>query len=249
MTSKKLLLSPQAIRSLRQLFGQPSLGPEAQNVFSKLTGTPDEQRLSFVSHVLQEEPVAAPGSERHYSNASYAVAAFLAAKRTGREWESLVEEHVFRPLEMTRAGFGRPSNADHPNEPWLHSNGTGPLRPGQPTAISNEPYRPEPENRHIPLALSAAGSVHCSIGDLCKFIVYELHGAGGNDSLLSKATAARMQELFRRREGASIRGGSPFLSAGYTLWPSRKAAAAVMVNAGGAAPACDAIFEAVAAEF
>lgn len=224
-------------------------GPPAQNVLSKLTGTPGEQRLAFVSHVLPEEPVAEPGGERHYSNASYAVAALLAAQRTGKEWEALMQEQVFRPLEMTRAGFGRPANADHPNEPWLHTNGTGPGRLGQPAAVSNAPYRPEPDTQPRPLALSAAGSVHCSIGDLGKFVIYELgQMAGGDDPLLSKPTADRMRELFRRPEGTAIRGGSPFLSAGYTLWPSRKIAAAAMVNAGGAAAACDAIFDAVKGE-
>jgi CubicO group peptidase (beta-lactamase class C family) len=226
------------------------MDPPAREVLSKLTGTPAEQRGAFVAHVLQVEPITEPGGERRYSNASYAVAAFLAAKRAGREWEALVEEHVFRPLKMTRAGFGRPSNADHPNEPWLHSNGTGGPQPaGKPAAASNAPYRPQPENHHTPLALHAAGAVHCSIGDFCKFIIYELQQtAGGNDPLLSKPTAARMRELFRRSDGATIRGGSPFLSAGYTLWPNRKTAAAAMVNAGGAAPACGAIFEAVKAE-
>jgi CubicO group peptidase (beta-lactamase class C family) len=249
------------------------LSSEAERLFASFKGTVAEQRRAFVRHVLSEEPVATPGSGRNYSNASYAIAALLATTRTGRDWESLVTEHVFRPLGMTRAGFGRPSNAQHPNEPWLHTNGTGPgladeppgkkagpkktggpkttgpglLRRKQPAPVSNEPYRPQPEDMQERVALAAAGGVHCSIGDFAKFVHYELQTLTGKDPLLTPATAAEMREKLgiSRREGVGIRGGSTYVSAGYILWPSRKLAAAAMVNAGGAAQACTDIFNAV----
>jgi D-alanyl-D-alanine carboxypeptidase len=224
-------------------------GPQAQALFSNLKGSLTEQRLAFVRHVLNEEPAAEPGTGRNYSNASYAIAAFLAARRTDQEWESIMREQVFGPLGMTRAGFGRPSNADHPNEPWLHTNGAG-LRQkgkekGKQKSASNEPYRPQPENVPEPAAMVAAGGVHCSIGDFCKFVAYELQSANGRDVLLKKETADRVRALFPRPDGTNLRGGSPFVSAGFNLWPSRNLAAVAMVNAGGAEQACTEIFERV----
>jgi CubicO group peptidase (beta-lactamase class C family) len=249
------------------------LSAEAERLFGSFKGTVAEQRRAFVRHVLSEEPVAAPGTSRNYSNASYAIAAFLATTRTGRDWESLVTEHVFRPLGMTRAGFGRPSNAEHPNEPWLHSNGPGPGPGDQPggkkagpkkvggpktkgpglirkqpaPVVSDAPYRPQPEGMQERVALAAAGGVHCSIGDFARYVHYELQAAAGNDPLLTPATVVEMREKLglSRREGVGIRGGSTYVSAGYILWPSLKLAAAAMVNGGGAAPACTDIFNAV----
>jgi CubicO group peptidase (beta-lactamase class C family) len=191
-----------------------------------LKGTASEQREQFVRHLLQEEPAVKPGTERRYSNAGYALAAFVASCRTGRTWEALMEEEVFKPLGMTRAGFGRPRSREHPNEPARHTKG-------------EKGYVPEPEREGDELAaLAAAGGVHCSIRDFARFASYELAAVQGKDALLKPTTARRWQGL-SHGEGAGDRplqffGGSPAISTGCALWPSKNSAMVVAVNGGSA---------------
>ncbi len=216
------------------------IGPKLTPVLFEGKGSLAEQRERFVKHVLQEEPVAKPGTERNYSNASYAVAALMASRRAGRPWEALLEEQVFKPLGMTSAGFGRPRSKERPNEPWLHAR--GPMG-----------YRPEPAERPSDpgAVLAGAGGVHCSIRDFAKFASYELSAARGKDTLLKPALAKRWQELTEgeRAEGRPVFGGTQVLTAGYVLWPSKNLAVVVAVNGGSALEACRAVFKAVEKRF
>jgi CubicO group peptidase (beta-lactamase class C family) len=179
--------------------------------------------------------VAKPGTERIYSNASYALSAFVAEQRTGKSWETLMEEEVFKPLGMTTAGFGRPRTKDRPSEPAMHRKG-------------DNGYEPEAVRQdHGAKVLAPAGDVHCSIRDFARFASYELNATQGRDSLLQPATAKRYHELSSgpRTEGRGFFGGSPFVSTGCILWPSKNLAAVVAVNGGGAGDVVRAVLEAV----
>jgi CubicO group peptidase (beta-lactamase class C family) len=212
------------------------IGPKLTPILFELTGSAAEQQEQFVRHVLQEEPVVKPGTERKYSNASYVVAVFAASRKTGRGWEALMEEEVFKPLPLTKAGFGRPRSKERPHEPWLHRKG-------------DQGYEPEPKEPQAEpaAALAGAGGVHCSIRDFARFAAYELAAARGKDALRQPATAKRWQELSQGEtsEGRPVFGGTPWLTAGYVLWPSKNLAAAVTLNGGSAADACKAVFKAV----
>jgi len=212
------------------------IGPRSTPILFELKGSAAERQEQFVRHVLQEEPVVKPGTQRTYSNASYAVAVLAASRRTGRGWEALLEEEVFRPLRLSRAGFGRPRSKERPHEPWLHRKG-------------ERGYEPEPQEPPADPAavLAGAGGVHCSIRDFARFASYELSAARGKDPLRKPATARRWQELSQGEasEGRPVFGGTPWLTAGYVLWPSKGLAAAVTVNGGSAADACKAVFKAV----
>ena len=210
------------------------VGPKLTPILFQLKGTPAEQREAFVKHVLNEEPVARPGAERVYSNASFAVAVFAAARRTGRTWEAMMTDEVFKPLKLTHAGFGRPRTPGRPDEPSAHRKGA-------------DGYEPEPEDGRAAdpaAAMAGPGGVHCSIRDFATFAAYELAAARGKDRLLEPATSERLRELSRGEmvEGRPVRGGTPWVTAGYVLWPGADAAAAVAVNGGSAFDACKAVF-------
>jgi CubicO group peptidase (beta-lactamase class C family) len=149
--------------------GLPSylqVGSEVTPNLNKLSGTPAEQRQQFITLPLQDEPIVKPGTESRYSNAGYALVGFVAEQRTGKSWEALMREEVFKPLAMANAGFGRPRTADRPDEPWLH-------------AWTGDKYEPESEDRVNALeALAPAGNVHCSIRDFCE--VRRLRAGGGS---------------------------------------------------------------------
>jgi CubicO group peptidase (beta-lactamase class C family) len=242
----------------------PELTPNLHN----LPGAPAEQREEFIKRLLQEEPIVKPGTESRYSNAGYALVGFVAAQGTGKSWETLMTEEVFKPLSMATAGFGRPRTKDRPHEPWLHQ-------------WTGEQYEPESEHRvNVMEALAPAGNVHCSIRDFAKFAAYELSAARGNNRLLSMETANRFRELSRFPAGGSrsgppmktrpgdsgkspkvtkgpkagksgpaggnaFFGGSAFISSGCMLWPDKYLAAVVAVNAGGAHAAIREIFQEV----
>jgi D-alanyl-D-alanine carboxypeptidase len=76
---------------------QPYLqfNPADMPFLRSLQGDTRKRRQQFIQHVLEEEPVVKPGTERRYSNASYALVAFVAERRTGKSWESLMETEVF----------------------------------------------------------------------------------------------------------------------------------------------------------
>ncbi len=212
-----------------------------------LQGSPHEQREQFVRHVLQEMPVAKPGTDRHYSNASFAVVAFMAEQRTGKTWEELMETEVFHPLGMATAGIGRPRTKERPHEPAMHNK----------TEIG---YKPEPEERmNERFATRPAGAAHCSIRDFAKFAIYELNAARGKNVLLTPETAKRWEELSQARAtpllypkgmkgkaGAkaperpapdptarvAFFGGSNAVTSGCLGWPEENIAVVAAINAG-----------------
>jgi len=214
--------------------------PRLTPIFFELKGSVAEQRDQFIKHVLQEEPIVKPGTERKYSNAGYVLLAMVAARSAKRAWEAVMQDEVFKPLQMASAGFGRPRTKDNPNEPALHAKGAG-------------GYQPAPEERRIgpDQILAGAGGVHCAVRDFAKFAAYEMLAAQGKDTLLKPATAKRWQEISRgeRTEGATFFGGNQWLTAGYKIWPDKNLAVVVAVNGGGATDACRAVFDATQARY
>jgi CubicO group peptidase (beta-lactamase class C family) len=223
-----------------------------------LKGSPLEQREQFIKHLLQEEPIVKPGTEARYSNASYALAGFVAERRTGKTWETLMQEELFQPLSMATAGFGIPRTKDRPDEPTLHTK-------------TDTGYEPEADDRTNALAvLAPAGNVHCSIRDFARFASYELSAAQGKNTLVKPKTAQRWQELsqsaprlqYTKSDGGKgppgiadgpkkkksngqggkrppdaaggrpFFGGSPFISTCCIVWPAENLAVVAAINAG-----------------
>ena len=137
-------------------------------------GTPAEQRLAFIRGILAREPEAKPGTKFIYSNQGYTIAGVMLEKATGKTWEDLLRSMLFEPLGMTTAGFGAPASVGKVDQPWGHTkkmfSGSEPVPPG-----------PSADN---PLAISPAGAVHCSVGDLAKYAAFHMAGERGESKLL-----------------------------------------------------------------
>jgi CubicO group peptidase (beta-lactamase class C family) len=96
----------------------------------------------------------------------YSIAGHMAEEVTGKSWEDLMREKIFRPLDMTTAGFGAPGTGKKNDQPRGHqANGT-PVEPDSSAPPSDNP-----------VAIGPAGIVHCSIGDWGKFIAANLPSA------------------------------------------------------------------------
>lgn len=140
-------------------------------------GPIDEQRRRLVKLVLRQKPTATPGSKMQYSNFGYAIVGAMAEASTGKSWEGLLTERLFKPLNMTTAGFGVPGNDIIVDQPWGHRRMFGFFIP---MAIDN------------PAVIGPAGTVHCSISDFARFAWFHLRGARANATLLQADSFQKM---------------------------------------------------------
>lgn len=137
-------------------------------------GTASEQRLAFVRGLLARKPAATPGTEYVYSNQGYSIAGVMLEKVSGKTWEELLRSRLFEPLGMTSAGFGAPASIGKTDQPWGHV---------KKMLLGNEPVPPGPRADN-PLAISPAGAVHCSMGDLARYAAFHASGEKGRSPLL-----------------------------------------------------------------
>jgi CubicO group peptidase (beta-lactamase class C family) len=126
-------------------------------------GTPTSARRLLLQGVTSKAPEATPGEKFIYSNAGVSMAGHMAEKVTGKSWEDLLREKIFRPLGMTTAGFGAPGTPAKNDQPRGHKADGSPVEPG-----------PAADN---PVAIGPANAVHCSIGDWAKFAAANLPSA------------------------------------------------------------------------
>ena len=154
-------------------------------------GTPTSARRLLLQGVTSKPPEATPGEKYIYSNAGYSIAGHMAEKVTGKSWEDLTREKIFRPLGMTTAGFGAPGTRAKNDQPRGHKADGSPVEPG-----------PGADN---PVAIGPAGIVHCSIGDWAKFAAANLPSA--KTKLVKPETLEKLHTPRPRPRRAEIRHG------------------------------------------
>jgi CubicO group peptidase (beta-lactamase class C family) len=148
-------------------------------------GTPTEQRREFIGSVLAAPPAAEPGTKTIYSNQGYVIVGAMLEKISGQDFESLMTERLFKPLQMKTAGFGPPGTKGQNDQPWGH---VRKLLQTSPVQMDNPPV------------LSPAGRVHCSLDDLARYAMFHLQKSP--TALLKRETLAR---LHASPEGAEIK--------------------------------------------
>lgn len=198
---------------------------------SDLTVPPVEARHELTRRLLTRPPAFTPGSDMHYSNAGYAVAASLLETLTGRPWEALVEDYVLAPLGI-RGFFGLPPEAGD-EQPWGHDDDSGTLAPVE----SLEPYQ-------LPAFLTPAGNLSLSLPDYVTFLQLHLTALKGESPLLSREAARLLHGLdgdppmgwggARNARGVRLSqhfGTSGAFFAGAVLYPERDTGFTVLTNA------------------
>ena len=109
-------------------------------------GTPTAARRLLLRGVTSKPPETTPGRKFIYSNAGVSIAGHMAEKVTGKSWEDLMREKIFRPLGMTTAGFGAPGTRAKNDQPRGHKADGSPVEPGpgadNPVAIGPAAHRP-----------------------------------------------------------------------------------------------------------
>lgn len=220
--------------------GEPPAAAWAKAVLEQ--GEPTQQRLTFIQTLLADAPAAAPGTEYIYSNQGYVVAAAMMEKLTGKSWEALVTEKLFKPLGMKSAGFGAPGTVGGVDQPWGHARALGSTVPLQ---------------KDNPVAIGPAGRVHCSLDDLARFVMSHLERGNGPARLLKPETFRRLHTPpeggdyacgWRSVPRTWARGNALMHSGSNTMWylvmwlaPEKNFAVIAATNIGGdeAAKGCD----------
>jgi CubicO group peptidase (beta-lactamase class C family) len=144
-----------------------------------------QQRYEYAKDYLCQpdspavDALPAPGTTFMYSNVGYSIAAAVEEKVTGKSWEDLMTNMLFKPLGMTTAGFGPMAEGVQVNQPWESEYVSGQIMPVPPDFASNF---------FAPISYPA-GSVHLSVLDWAKFITMHLEAENGGSTLLAPETA------------------------------------------------------------
>ncbi|MBI3879271.1 MAG: beta-lactamase family protein [Verrucomicrobia bacterium] len=206
---------------------------------------PLEQRAYAVSELLtKHKPIAKPGAKYEYSNAGFMLVGHAIETKLGKPWEEIMRERLFKPLGMDSAGFGPAASVGKVDQPWGH---TKKLLGG----LKSVPPGVQADN---PAAIGPAGIVHCSIGDLAKYVAWHTRGERGGDRLLKAESFKKLHTLVSKEGEYALGwvvlkrgwgGGEVLMHNGsntmnYTvLWlaPKRDFAVVVCTNFGGAGAA------------
>ncbi|MNU85022.1 D-alanyl-D-alanine carboxypeptidase precursor [compost metagenome] len=149
----------------------------ALDAFFTDTRTLPVQREAYIRAALKEAPVNAPGTEFAYSNSGFLIAAVIAERVTGTDFETLMQREVFKPLGMDSAGFG-PTAADQPQG----------HRAGKPVTTA-----PQKADDGVPPMYTPAGNLHMRLQDMAKFAIDQMAGSRGKGKLLAPASYRLMQ--------------------------------------------------------
>lgn len=123
-------------------------------------------RKFWLETVTAKAPVNPVGSKYAYSNTGYVFAGMMLETVAGEAWEELMKKRLFTPLGMGTAGFGAPGRPGSTNHPWGHQ------------WVDDKPVGVPPGRwADNPPALGPAGTVHCSMFDLVKYL--SLHALEG----------------------------------------------------------------------
>ena len=121
------------------------------------------RREKFAIAAMAKPALVEPEGAFEYSNLGYVVAGAMLEATSDQSWESLIQEEVFGPLEMTSAGFGQIGDGKAIVQPWGH--------------VYNLFGNPRPIVGDNPAAMGPAGTAHMSMLDWSKFVLQFVDGA------------------------------------------------------------------------
>jgi CubicO group peptidase (beta-lactamase class C family) len=159
-----------------------------RNIMTHTTGFEETAKNLFVDSAEELRPtgeylrvhmparIFPPGATPAYSNYATTVAAYIVERVSGQNFNDYVEEHIFKPLNMTHATFRQPL----PDA----------LKPD----MSNGYVLGSGEPKHFEyVQVAPAGSLSASAVDMTHFMIAHLqNGRYGDAQILKPETAIRM---------------------------------------------------------
>jgi D-alanyl-D-alanine carboxypeptidase len=218
----------------------PLTSPEELPAFEAVIATGKgvrAQRAAIAVHYLSRPPKTRVG-EFAYSNLGYTLLGAIVESRTGRSWEDLVTEEIWKPLGIQDAGFGAPGKAWSLNQPQGHEWGDGKW-------VSMSPDDPDSDN---PPAIGPAGTVHMRLASWMLFAQDHLDGEHGRGKLLTPESYRRLHSAvgknyamgwgtLRDPDGSisllTHSGSNGYWVAEVRIFPKRNTIVLTAMNAGG----------------
>lgn len=156
--------------------------PRSHNLLSlrNLPGSEKEQRYTCATLFMKEPLQQKPGKGFIYSNAGYTIAGAVAEKITGKTYQELLQEKLFKPLNITSAGYGAMGESGKISQPYQHNIVSGKPFPIEPSPMADNPP-----------VLTPAGRLHLSLEDWAKFIMVHLDAQ--SQKLLKPETIVKIQ--------------------------------------------------------
>ncbi len=192
----------------------------------KLPGDERAQREAYVAMMLRAKPDASPGTKFIHSEAGYAIAGAMAERITGKPFDTLMAETIFRPLGITHYGFGQAHSPGKIDQPWSHW-----------LAPHTIPGPVEGWITGLPPALTPAGRITMSIKDWATFVIAHLDGEA-HGGILRPETFKRLHVPL---------GGN--YAAGWSVVPRPWAGGMALIYAGSTSPDFAVVWAAPARHF
>lgn len=196
--------------TLQQLLSHTSGLPSDNEQFESLleqavdqNGNLDSQRRWLLEKAIANPLEATPGSRFAYSNLGYTLVGAVLEQLTGRTWEELIHERVFRPLELHSAGLGCQASLGRTDAPLGHADFQGKLTP----------FLAGP-NCDNPPVIGPAGTAHMSVLDFARWAGWNAGEAKRGPALVRPETLRKvhtvvihMEERKEAKPGTPTRGG------------------------------------------
>ena len=141
--------------------------------------TPEILRLQYLEQTVQNKLISPPGKVVHYSNSGYILAGAMLEAIAKQPYEKLRAEKIFRPLDITTAGYGIPSDSDPMSQPCGHY--------WDKTKKSFVAYRTD-----YPNFMAPAGYMYLSLEDWAKFIQVHLDSYPSNKQKLLQSSTLKL---------------------------------------------------------
>jgi CubicO group peptidase (beta-lactamase class C family) len=158
-------------------------------------GNMNDVRYWMVKQTAPQPLDHARGSKFDYCNLGYVIAGAMLERVGEASWEELVEERIFKPMDLKTAGFGPQANLGKVDAPLGHV-----LIDGKAKAMLAGP------NGDNPLILGPAGTIHMSVLDFAKWTAWQAGEGKRGPELVSAESLKRMHTpviATGSREGAA----------------------------------------------
>jgi CubicO group peptidase (beta-lactamase class C family) len=154
--------------------------PELNKLLDETTGDSRVKAEAAARWILNQPPVAVPGTKMDYSNGGYALLGHIVERTMKDDYRALMKREVFAPLGMTSADFGWPIDFST-TAPRGHGPGPNGIEPA-------------PADYRLPPHLDPAGNVSASLADLARYLQAHMAALKGSDKFLKPATAKRLHQ-------------------------------------------------------
>jgi CubicO group peptidase (beta-lactamase class C family) len=141
-----------------------------------------EQRQEWTKQMFNTEPATKRG-EFLYSNGGYTIAGHMLERVSGKDWETLINDELFLPLNMNNVGFGPPNFDESTNQISGHY-----------FKDNNWHARKPVDGVHVPFVMGPAGTVNADLTSLANYLKAHLSGERGNDNIISAQSYQKLHE-------------------------------------------------------